>query len=522
MGKLSFFYIFLFTLGSFDCWGIDTAKILEVSSSGRSIILDRGFLEGIKMGMEGRFLLPEGDIDKPYYKYIAYGEVIKVHSNYSYWHLTDINRKIFLDKGLKTVFVTMGRVNRGRQKLDSLRRRIILRKGDTPLKYMESKKLSVPHSMIKKRDQYVMGKELTRTYSPLKEDNELYEFDVWSYDKGLQYVDEYMQEVETARPSDQGKIASLEKYKEYKKHRDLYDQKLFESVVKSSIKKFNDFEYNLDTFYKDQRKDENAKEIRKEMSSESIYKKYQENKKKLRWVSQRALSQIKNGGKLWSASMDDDQLRRFFVESGIRKENERQRLALGTYDANELQIFYSFALKGHYADGAEGFQGSNYSLGIGYEFYLRRTLPSLAKWSLDGSFERTIAFYNAGSVNGRFTEGLLKLGVNYYFYNLPSSIYRWIWNVGVGFKGGNSLMQSLTLSKEYNYRVFGVPLYINAKYRFLSGDEKDQSASVGWGLNFKMSNEYLRMSVVDRIDDDISESLLVNDIRFTVGLSTYF
>ena len=206
----------------------------------------------------------------------------------------------------------------------------------------------------------------------------------------------------------------------------------------------------------------------------------------------------------------------------MRRENERQRLALETTNTNEFQIFYSTALQPHYTSNIEGFQGTNYSLGIGYEYHLRRTSPNLMRWSIDATFERTIAFYTVGSVNGRFSEAVAKLGVNYYFYNVPSSIYRWTWNVGLGLKRGNSEMQSLTLSKDYAYQVFGVPLSITAKYRFVSGDEEDQTTKIGWGLSFKLSSEYLEISTIERIEDDILSSFNVNDVRFTVGLSSYF
>ncbi|MBT7610979.1 MAG: hypothetical protein HN576_14550 [Bacteriovoracaceae bacterium] len=495
---------------------MDGAKVIDVSSTGRSIVLDRGTLEGLKEGMVGRLLLSNEELDKPNYTYVAYGKIIKVHSNYSYWYLSDINGKVFLDRGLKLLFVSMDRINKGRKKLELMRHKIVLRKGDTPLKFIKEKDKGVPSEMIKKNNNYEEGDKLTETYSPLTQDKEIYEFDIWSYDKGINYVDEYMQEVDVARSGMSEKIKNLTKYKKQ------YDKDLFNSVVGGSVRKINDYKYNLDTFYREQSKEEDMRQLRKAISIESIHKQYKNNKEKLKWVSPAALSKIKKGGKLWSVEMDDQQLRKFFIESGIRRENERQGLALETYDTNEILLFYSTGLHPHFTLGIEGFQGTNYSLGIGYEFFLRRTSKSLLRWSLDATFERTIAFYNVGSVNGRFTEAIGKLGIKYYIYNLPSSIYKWAWNLGVGIKRGNSEMQSLSLSKEYSYQMFGIPFSLTAKYRFNSGDEQDQTTTIGWGVNFTLSSEYYEISTVERIEDDILESFNVQDVRFSVGLSSYF
>jgi hypothetical protein len=501
---------------SLNCSAMDGAKVIDVSSSGRSIILDRGTLEGLREGQQGQILLPNEDIDNPNYTYVAYGKIIKVHSNYSYWYLSELNRKVLLDKGLKVVFVEMDKINQGRKKLSFMRHKIILRKGETPLKFVKDKTLGVPREIIKKGKNYEVGNKLTNTYSPLDQDKEIYEFDIWSYDKGVSYVDDYMQEVETARLDRPEKIKNLSKYKE------KYDKDLFNSVVDGSVRKINDYKYNLDTFYKAQKKEEDFRTIRKDISVENVFKEYHNNQKKIKWVSPTALGKIKRDGDLWSVDMNDQQLRRFFITSGVRRENERQRLALETYDTNELQIFYSTALRPYYTSDIEGFQGTNYSLGIGYEFHLRRTSRNLMRWSIDATFERTISFYTVGSVNGRFSEAIAKLGINYYFYNVPSSIYRWTWNIGIGLKRGNSEMQSLTLSKDYAYQLFGVPMSIAAKYRFVSGDEEDQTAKIGWGFILKLSSEFLEISTTERIEDDILSSFNVNDIRFTVGLSSYF
>ena len=197
-----------------------------------------------------------------------------------------------------------------------------------------------------------------------------------------------MQEVATKRETDISEDRRLDDYK--KKDGD----KLFKSVVEGSVDKFNDYNYSLNTFYREQKKDEDYKEIRESVVEETVYAKYQKEKEQKKWVSPQAMAKVERDGDLWSSDMNDEQLRRFFIKSGIRRENERQRLALNEYNSNEVTFFYSTALREHYTTDDDNFQGSNYSLGVGYEFHLRRTDPDWDKHTLDLYLIRTISFYD--------------------------------------------------------------------------------------------------------------------------------
>lgn len=512
--------LFLSSLSLFSkaAHAIGTAKVLEISSTGLSVILDRGQFEGIKVGMKGRLLRPVGDIDRPKFKYLATAEVIKVHSNYSYWYLRDINKAEFLDKGQRVVFVTMGETLSGRRDANYKKRRVVLRKGETPLKFVEENEKGVPPELIKKDEKYEENnQELTETYPTLDEERIITEFETWSKDKKLEYVDEYMQEVAINRETDISEDRRLDDYK--KKD----GEKLFKSVVEGSVDKFNDYNYSLNTFYREQKKDEDYKEIRESVVEETVYAKYQKEKEQKKWVSPQAMAKIERDGDLWSSDMNDEQLRRFFIKSGIRRENERQRLALNEYNSNEVTFFYSTALREHYTTDDDNFQGSNYSLGVGYEFHLRRTDPDWDKHTLDLYLIRTISFYDiGGGVNGRFTEGMVRAGYNYYFVNNPATVYKWMFLGGIGLVRGNALMQGIGLTKDYNYSVIGFPMHLGFKYRFKSGDELDQLAGIGWGVNFKFSYEWLKLTNVDLIEDDINGSISIVDLRFSVGLSAYF
>lgn len=212
--KIFLMSLLLGTLRLDKVHAIGTAKVLEVSSTGMSLILDRGSFEGIKLGMKGRLLRPVGSLERPKFKYLAYGEVVKVHSNYSYWYLRDTNKAEFLDKGQKVVFVSMQESTAGRRDARFLKRKVILREGSTPLKYVEEKESGVPSELIKKGDGYdESNQQLTETYPAVDEERIITEFETWSKSKKLDYIDEYMQEVATNRQTEIGPERNLDDYR---------------------------------------------------------------------------------------------------------------------------------------------------------------------------------------------------------------------------------------------------------------------------------------------------------------------
>ena len=73
---------------------MEEIEIKNISNSGRSLIVDRGSLEGLRVGQLARLYLGQTQAggEGPTYSYIAEAEIIKVHRNYSFWLLRDTGR----------------------------------------------------------------------------------------------------------------------------------------------------------------------------------------------------------------------------------------------------------------------------------------------------------------------------------------------------------------------------------------------------------------------------------------------
>ncbi|MBT6326060.1 MAG: hypothetical protein HOJ35_08820, partial [Bdellovibrionales bacterium] len=83
--KLIIFLIITFI--SIASFAFEKIKVLEVSSTGNSIILDRGEIEGTKVGDIARLIIQSGTNNRPNLENLSYAEAVKVNSNYSFWKL---------------------------------------------------------------------------------------------------------------------------------------------------------------------------------------------------------------------------------------------------------------------------------------------------------------------------------------------------------------------------------------------------------------------------------------------------
>ena len=221
--------------------------------------------------------------------------------------------------------------------------------------------------------------------------------------------------------------------------------------------------------------------------------------------------------------MDDDQLRSYLIETGIEGELRRQKRSLNEKGGSEITIRYTTNLTTNTTDEDDNYQGTDYALSLAYEWHLSTTLESLENFTLELEVERGISHYDVGGINGRIAEGSLKGYVNWYFWNAPNSLYKYMPYVGVGIKRGNGELESAEFDNIYTYQILGFPSgHVGLKYRFKSGDVKDETLKMGFGLNLQLKYESMRYNVNDILVDDITPSFVTTQTRLSIGFNIYF
>ncbi len=498
------------------CESLEGTRILQMSSTKKSIVIDLGHAEGLRNGDRSKLFvmnLEEG-LEKPRFTYVAEGEVVKVQNNVSYWFLRKIKNFRLLQKGATLSIV--------RQSKDSRRpfvaRRTLRIKGRAQDQnyYEVSEDQGVPEDLIFEEDDFFEGEELRKTHPTKRQDLEVNRKK--SYIKiGDEYDDKFQQaRSRLVAPTERDDENLL---KQVKKDR---ENKVFDSTSVPSVKKYNGLKYGLKGLYSGLIRDPSAN-----VKEGTDYLNHQQRRaiedQRAREISPSVIGRIKRDGPRWSKNMDDEQLRDHLIETGIEGELRRQKRALTEKGGSEITLRYSTNISTNTTEEDVNYRSNDYSLSFAYEWHLSTTLESLKNFTVELEIERGITHHDVGGINGRITEGSLKGYVNWYFWNSPNSLHKYMPYVGIGIKRGNGELESAEFDNIYTYQILGFPSsHVGLKYRFKSGDAKDETLKVGFGINLQLKYESMRYNVNDILVDDITPSFVTNQTRFSVGFNVYF
>lgn len=508
-------------LASSTLWGqgLDQVTLEELSSSQRSMTLDRGSLEGYAEGNYAQFFLQRGNISAPKLFLVAEGELVKSLPGKSYWMIRKVHIPKALREGHKLLVLNSKNVLSGRP-LKVKSRYVVMPEKDFKgvSHYLDTQDNGVPDRLVKESGNYEVSKDIYEKKKHREADVVVSEYEVLKKKGGTYYSEEYGDVTEEKyfvgnRQIPVGDIKNIE------------DKKLFDSISEGYATKTNNMKYGLNSFYKDQEKLPEVRDLSKQGSITSVYNDYEEDVKLAGKVSPRAAAKIKRDGIQWSEDLDDKALRRYFIETGLAREEKRKDLALNELDGHEVMFHFSNAFNSHATAKDPNYQARAYNIGVSYDLHLSKVSPEMKSWSLQFLYETGVVNYDLGGLNAKAQESVYGAYVNYYFYNNPLTLNSFIFLLGAGLKNGSSKATSVDLSKEYSYQVMALPaLQLMGKYRFRSGDAKEDSINIGTSVNLGINLDSKKLSVVDSVADEdaINSKISVSELRYTLGMSVYF
>lgn len=524
MKKLAKFMTVLITSAFF---GYSHAVVLsevtleDISTSGKSLVLDRGTLEEYSEGLFARFYLQKGPKEFPKVFLVAEGELVKSFPRKSYWILRKIHIPDAIKSKNKILIQTSSSVSSGRP-LKIRNHHVVMseklfRDVDD---FINQNQDNVPSRLIKAGGAYEASNDIFES-EEIKDttpdaDVVVTTYETYKNKPGNYYSEEYG-DLTGQRFFIGNKEVLLGDIKKAE------DKKLFDSMSDAYVKKTNGMKYGLKSFYSEVEKTPGMNEINAKGVMASVYEESRAEKKKEDEISPRAIAKYKRDGEHWSSDMDDASLRHYFIETGIEKEVRRRELALNEREGHEVILSYSGSVLSHGNTTDPNYQGRGYNLGISYDLHLARTSPNLKNWSLQFLLESGVTEYDTGFYNARSEEISYGAYLNYYFINNPLTLNSFIWLAGVGMKNGSSSLFTPDFSKEYSCQVLTLPsLQLMTKYRFRVGDLKEDTANIGASLNFGVNLDFKNLSVIDRLDDNINGKFSVTDLKYSLGMSVYF
>lgn len=500
--------VFLFAGQVFGMQGI---KVLEVSSSGSSIVVDRGSLEGVREGQSGQFYYQIGDISKPKLYFIGEAEVIKSHSDRSFWFFKNIENFQFLKKGKTILFARDRVVLEGRRKYKIRENKVLLPRAKSLSEYVDDRNRGMPAEMVYKENEYITSPEITQTSATVDYDVKQVKYLNWKKRGNPEFSENYLDEIEAVFIDQSNRGVKPDAI------RQALDKEIAKSTVEGAVDKVNRQKVGLASLYRESKRDRPS---HKNSYEESMTPKKREP------INPRAMEKIRREGPTWSADMEDKQLRRFFIKSGIAEEKERQKRVLSERVGHELNFKITSDADNVTTENDQSNTGIGYSINLTYEIPLKGSVGFFESFTFEFGFEQGNTFYAVNDdVNVRVKYGNFRGFLNWYFWNEPISIRKVIGYFGIGAARGNGTMLSSELTDEYKVSTLAMPIYQGGlKYRFKAGDTNDELVKIGFGLGLSFSYEPTKYSILDTVStsDDIDGSMTLNRLKVAFGLSAYF
>jgi hypothetical protein len=499
-------------------FGLDEIVLLETSDSHKTISINQGELEGFSEGLFAKFFIQVGDYKFPKIFLVAEGKLIKSFPKKSIWYLSSAPLPDYLKPEMHLFVLTTNQVKAGRS-LKFGQKHILLPENEYQNvdQYLEQNQNNVPDRLLNEPTKYEKSFELYEAGKTPESDLVVQTYEQLKKTNGKHYSEEYNDEIE-----EKFYIGNLEV-----KIGDILnneDKKLLDSISKGYVEKINSQKYGLQNgLYKNQKKDPGAREINSKVSIISVYDNHKEDQKYLEQVNPIATEKIKREGNQWSEDMDEVSLRRYFIRTGMLKEERRRELALNELEGNEITFHFSGSMSDHTSSAYQNYRSPGFSLGLGYDLHLSRASKDLKNWSVQFVLEKGVKDYDIGGLNARGQEAGYGAYLNYYFINNPLTLNSFIVLGGIGIKAGSIDMEAPELTKDYSYQAMTIPSFLlMTKYRFRSGDLTEDEMNVGASLNAGVNLDLKNLTVIDKLDDNINGKISIKDIKYLFGMSFYF
>ena len=492
--------------------GMTGAKILQISKRGRTIKIDRGEIDGIREGDKGKFIFQD-KTESLNLHYIAGGEAVKVYTRFSYWYLRELKKDEYLQDGNNLIITSTTEALLGRRPLKIDKQLVVLLTGQSAQEYLSKNKEVVPDDLIKRGHEYKAYKEPPGGKNSIDHDFRVRNFTTWA-PEGMTTIQGFLGELGTAHISETRAVDRDNLIRRRDRNR------VFNAQVEGVVDKYNNLEYGLKSVYANV--DQGAFGALSKAHS-GVYHDHKEREKQGRGVSPRALAKLERDGEMWSADMDDEEIREFIITSGLAREYERVTFALENRISHELIFRFSTDLNVNTSKYDNNFNGAGRALEISYEFHMLRYFKKLSPFTIELTGRVGDDFYDMGRINVESQERSIGLGINWYILNNPSALNRYMPYVGVSYMTGEGELMGANFKESYSYQIKRIPSWrAGMKYRFRAGDEDDDLVNLGVGVNILFSYESVSVLANEQVDEDIYGTARFTDRRLAFGVSVYF
>lgn len=495
-------------------------RVISSTKSGHTMRLNIGSLEGVKKRSLGKIYANIGSQKFPKLLNIGDGEVVKLGASESYWFIRKPMSNAQFEKNSVVLLYLKDRVYNGLGNIKATRKKIVIpvRVGKKTVK--KNMLRGMPEDLVMAEDNFEIGRKLLDKKPISDSDIIVTDMQTWKVSSKKIFHEKHGHEYTVKR------LRNLEAKRKLDDIESAEETYIYEKMVNGSTAKVNKLYYGIDELYQDQKRDEDNDEFIREISAVSVYDTHKSKFKKQAILSDATAEYIDIEGPLWSASMGDDQLRRFIHNSGISRENIRKQSSVTARLGHEFIFGLTSFMTNSTVEEDPNNRSTSYNLDIGYELHLERLGKSFHNFGLEVFFHRGVSYYPLSeTINGRFQLGAFSAALNFYIYNRPTTLNKMIWFVGVGAYRGQATVDSFELTKTYRYQVFSSPiLQTGLKYRFANINDFYGETPIGVGISAKYSMGVTTVTATSTIDesDELEGAESFVESKLSMAVNVYF
>lgn len=431
-------------------------RILQTSTSGKTLLVDRGSWEGVKLN-DLAVVIKDVTNAKGYKELrpILKLRSVKLFDTTSVWVVLQEIEKTELKSNSKIFLLTESELLNGREKLTLKRTKFISHKDKTQ-KFTEEELKRNNLALSKKRENYRKDRTLHKTKELYDKDVELVDIDQWEKIPGSRTLN---------HPS-----LYRSQYAEDFSYRKRVAT--FEKMVSHFVEKYSDLNFNRENFYADQKRDPIQDEFQEKSLKQTLFDKMVYEDRKDREAAKKLAEEFREKGPGWSDEYSDEELSELVTRAGITNELIRQEeKVMSRFNG---QYFLSFGLNIFDNENdldPNNHQDNRYDLELGMEYFAFKRFDNLlSRFSVEGSFRRSQDGFEANYNNALIEDYSIAGFINYYPFQVPTDVSKNIFYIGLGFRTGYASLSIPSLGEEGSYQLVSFPvLRSGLKYSFSNG-----------------------------------------------------
>lgn len=445
----------------------DSTKILEISSTNKTLKINRGHLDNLKPGSRATLMLESNG----QWINLGIGEAIKVYNGYSYWSMREpitvqiqANQPILLRESLEFW---------GGLKTPEISRKTII-----------GKRKKTEDYLTRHEDEYLVQSEVAPQKEERADKKTLLEY------KNQIKRENEQNEIELVPGKTQKNVSNekfTEKFKE-KREQDFYEAEL------SDLEKLDLEEIHAPKNYSGSESEKN-KIIAKEQ------------KEKIKLIVENKTKQRAD----WSDDLSDEELVNFIRRNGVDFEEKRRISLMSKKYTMELTASLGFKLN----DSNDPNQGqaattTKRDFGMGLEYYLSTHFDKLRKFSLEADYKSGNDSARVGSTNNAINSTTFGLNAFFYPFHYPALVNRNLFFIGTGYRRGSANLENSLGTSAYAVTVMPI-MHVGFRYHF---ENQFGMRVIGSFETFNLSNQSL--------NSENTNTATYQALKLGVGISYYF